>query len=92
MDWLETLVVGQGIGLWLFIAVAMIYIFLGFGLFFLLVRPIILWYFKIRAIVKRLDENNKLQSQILEQLKIMNASKEEKGTKTETDHSSYMPK
>lgn len=105
MDFFSSFLVGQGIGIWLFLVIVLVYIFFGFGLFFLLVRPIVLWYFKVKSIEKKLEENNKIQAKILEQLKILNCYRDVDldsswgETKTSTpkeepkkDYSAYMPK
>jgi len=94
MDLFSSFLTGQGIGLVLFLFYALIFIFLGGGLFFLLIRPIVLWYFKVKSIDQRLEENNRLQSQILEQLKTLNYRKsiDEEVEEPKKDYSSYMPK
>lgn len=105
MDLFSSFLAGQGLGLWLFLFYAFLFIFLGGGLFYLLIRPIVLWYFKVKSIEKKLEENNKIQAQILEQLKILNCYRDVdldgswRETKTSTpkeepkkDYSAYMPK
>jgi hypothetical protein len=98
MDMFSSFLAGQGIGLFLFLLYILIFVFFGFGLFYLLVRPVILWYFKINKLERSLEESNRLQSQILEQLKILNCwhpavtSKNDTDKDSTPDHSAYMPK
>ena len=105
MDLFSSFIQGQTAGLIILLIYAILFIFCGFGLLFLLIRPIILWYFKVKSIEKKLEENNKIQAQILEQLKILNCYRGDDlndswgKTKTSTpkeepqkDYSAYMPK
>ena len=106
MDWFSTFLTGQVAGIWLILFYAFLIIFGGGGLFFLLIRPVVLWYFKLKSIEKKLEENNKLQAQILEQLKIFNcwsgdevdrycsraAKTSSTSEESKKDYSAYMPK
>ena len=48
MDLFSSFLTGQGFGIGLFVVYAFVFIFLGGGLFYLLIRPIVLWYFKVK--------------------------------------------
>lgn len=61
------------------------------GVIYLIMRPLVLWYFKIYTIVSELQENNALLRGILEELTNRNVLTPSSHQPKE-DHSKYMPK
>ena len=54
---------------YLFLIVLGVVLFLLFcGVFYLILRPLVLWYFKIYAILSELQENNELLREIRDEL------------------------
>lgn len=66
-------------------------IIIGGGGIYLLLRPLILWYFKIYSLVSELQENNALLREIREELKKNNAQVPP-SSQNRVDYSKYMPK
>lgn len=64
---------------------------LGGALIYLIMRPLVLWYFKIYAIISELQENNALLRGIQEELMKKNMHSPSSLQKQE-DNSKYMPR
>lgn len=58
---------------------------------YLLLRPLLLWYFKINSLVSELRENNALLRDILDEMKQRNAHAPSSHQPKE-DYSKYMPR
>ena len=71
------------------VAVAL-FVIVGGG-FYLLLRPLYLWYFKIYTIESELKENNALLRDILEELRERNINTPSSQQPKE-DYSKYMPR
>ena len=66
--------------------------FVGFGGgFFLILRPLVLWYYKIYGLMSELQENNALLREIRDELKKKNVQMPTQQKQSE-DYSKYMPK
>ena len=81
-----------------FISIYMLYLVFGVLMFvlfaggiYLLIRPIILWYFKIYAIISELQENNRLLRDMLDELKKTNRQTPS-SNQSQADYSKYMPR
>ena len=61
------------------------------GGFLLILRPLILWYYKIYGLMSELQENNALLREIRDELKKRNVQMPTQQKQNE-DHSKYMPK
>ena len=73
-----------------FVVVALIVV-LGWGIY-LLLRPLVLWYFKIYTVVSELQENNALLREIRDELKKKNMQTSSTTQQPKEDYSKYMPK
>lgn len=58
----------------------------------LLLRPLVLWYFKIYTISSELQKNNALLREIRDELRKRNIQDSTFTQKTKEDYSKYMPK
>lgn len=72
------------------VVVALI-VFLGGGIY-LVLRPLVLWYFKIYTVVSELQENNALLREIRDELKKKNMQAPSMTQQPKEDYSKYMPK
>lgn len=72
------------------VAVALI-VFFGGGIY-LVLRPLVLWYFKIYTVVSELQENNALLREIRDELKKKNMQAPSMTQQPKEDYSKYMPK
>lgn len=72
------------------VAVALI-VFFGGGIY-LVLRPLVLWYFKIYTVVSELQENNALLREIRDELKKKNMQAPSTTQQSKEDYSKYMPK
>ena len=76
--------------LFLSLYVVAIFVIFGGGVY-LILRPLVLWYFKIYTIVSELQENNALLRGILDELAKKNIQSPSSHQPKE-DYSKYMPK
>lgn len=72
------------------VVVALI-VFLGGGIY-LVLRPLVLWYFKIYTVVSELQENNALLREIRDELKKKNMPAPSTTQQSKENYSKYMPK
>ena len=72
------------------VVVALIVV-LGGGIY-LVLRPLVLWYFKIYTVVSELQENNALLREIRDELKKKNMQTPSTTQQLKEDYSKYMPK
>ena len=72
------------------VVVALIVV-LGLGIY-LVLRPLVLWYFKIYTVVSELQENNALLREIRDELKKKNMQTLSTPQQPKEDYSKYMPK
>lgn len=63
-----------------------------YGVFYLVLRPLVLWYFKIYTIVSELQENNALLREIRDELRKRNMQAPISTRQPKEDYSKYMPK
>ena len=70
---------------------AVVLIVIVSGGVYLILRPLVLWYFKIYSIESELQENNKLLRDIREELKKKNIQAPSP-QQPQNDYSKYMPK
>lgn len=68
-----------------------LFVVLGGG-FYLVLRPLVLWYFKIYTVVSELKENNALLREIRDELKKKNMQAPSTTQQPKEDYSKYMPK
>ena len=61
------------------------------GGFLLILRPLVLWYYKIYRLVSELQENNALLREIRDEMKKKNVQMPTQQKQSE-DYSKYMPK
>ena len=73
----------------LFIAAFIVVI--GGGIY-LLLRPLVLWYFKIYTVVSELKENNALLREMLDELRNKNIQTPASTQRPKEDYSKYMPR
>ena len=59
---------------------------------YLLLRPLVLWYFKIYTVVSELKENNALLREIRDELRKKNIQTPASFKQPEKDYSKYMPR
>ena len=71
--------------------VVVILLVIIYGAFWLILRPLVLWYFKIYTIVSEMQENNALLREIRDELMKRNIQKPSSPQPKE-DHSKYMPR
>ena len=57
-----------------------------------MLRPLVLWYFKIYTVVSELQENNALLREIRDELKKKNMQTPSTTQQPKEDYSKYMPK
>lgn len=72
------------------LAVVAIIVIFGGGIF-LILRPLVLWYYKIYTIVDELQMNNALLREILDELTKRN-TQTQSSRQPQKDYSRYMPK
>ena len=72
------------------LGVVILIIIVGGGVY-LLLRPLVLWYFKIYTIESELQENNEILRDILDEVK-KNNSQTQSSQKPQEDYSRYMPR
>lgn len=80
---------------YLFIVLFAVAMFIIFGgVFYLILRPLVLWYFKIYSIESELQENNALLRGILDELSKKNIQTpySQQSQQPKEDHSKYIPK
>ena len=82
----------EGLSYYLTGSLVLVLIFVGVsGGFLLILRPLILWYYKIYGLMSELQENNALLREIRDELKKKNVQMPTQQKQNE-DHSKYMPK
>lgn len=59
---------------------------------YLVLRPLVLWYFKIYTVVSELRENNALLREICDELRKRNMQTPVSTRQPKEDYSKYMPK
>lgn len=59
---------------------------------YLVLRPLVLWYFKIYTVVSELRENNALLREICDELRKQNMQTPVSTRQPKEDYSKYMPK
>lgn len=59
---------------------------------YLLLRPLVLWYFKIYTVVSELKENNALLREMLDELRNKNIQTPASTQRPKEDYSKYMPR
>jgi hypothetical protein len=62
------------------------------GVVYLLLRPLVLWYFKIYTVVSELKENNALLREMLDELRNKNIQTPASTQRPKEDYSKYMPR
>ncbi len=62
------------------------------GGIYLLLRPFVLWYFKIYTVVSELKENNALLREIRDELRKKNIQTPSSTQQPKEDYSRYMPR
>jgi len=72
----------------LFVVVLILVIYGGI---WLILRPLVLWYFKIYTLVSELKENNALLKEILDELMRRN-NQAPSSQRSQEDYSKYMPR
>lgn len=75
-----------------FVLVVVAIIVVGGGGIYLVLRPLVLWYFKIYTVVSGLQENNALLREIRDELKKKNMQAPSMTQQPKEDYSKYMPK
>lgn len=75
-----------------FVLVAVAFIVFFCGCIYLVLRPLVLWYFKIYTVVSELQENNALLREIRDELKKKNMQAPSMTQQPKEDYSKYMPK
>ena len=73
------------------LAVVALIVVLGGGIY-LVLRPLVLWYFKIYTVVSELQENNALLREIRDELKKKNMQAPTSTQPPKEDYSKYMPR
>lgn len=73
------------------LVVVVLIVVLGGGIY-LVLRPLVLWYFKIYTVVSELQENNALLREIRDELKKKNMQTPSTTQQLKEDYSKYMPK
>ena len=82
----------EGLFYYLTGSLSLVLIFVGVsGGFLLILRPLILWYYKIYGLMSELQENNALLREIRDELKKKNVQMPTQQKQNE-DYSKYMPK
>ena len=71
--------------------VVVLIVVLGGGIY-LLLRPLVLWYFKIYTIVSELEENNALLREIRDELRRKDIRVPASTQQPKEDYSKYMPR
>ena len=75
-----------------FVLVVVAFIVFFCGGIYLVLRPLVLWYFKIYTVVSELQENNALLREIRDELKKKNMQAPSTTQQSKEDYSKYMPK
>jgi hypothetical protein len=71
--------------------IVVLFIIVGGGIY-LILRPLVLWYFKIYSIVSELKENNALLREILDELRNKDIQTPASTKQPKEDYSKYMPR
>ena len=71
--------------------IVVLIVVLGGGIY-LLLRPLVLWYFKIYTIVSELEENNALLREIRDELRRKDIRVPASTQQPKEDYSKYMPR
>lgn len=71
--------------------IVVLIVVLGGGIY-LLLRPLVLWYFKIYTVVSELKENNALLREILDELRNKDIQTPASTKHPKEDYSKYMPR
>ena len=77
--------------LFLSLAVVVLFVIVSGGVY-LILRPLVLWYFKIYSIESELKENNALLREILDELRNKNIQTPASTQQPKEDYSKYMPR
>ena len=77
--------------LFLSLAVVVLIVIVGGGVY-LILRPLVLWYFKIYSIESELKENNALLREILDELRNKDIQTPASTQQPKEDYSKYMPR
>ena len=75
-----------------YVLVVVAIIVVGGGGIYLVLRPLLLWYFKIYTVVSELQENNALLREILDELRNKNIQASSTRQQPKEDYSKYMPR
>ena len=73
------------------LAAVALFVIVGGGIY-LILRPLVLWYFKIYSIESELKENNALLREILDELRNKNIQTPASTQQPKEDYSKYMPR
>ena len=73
------------------VSIVALIVVVGGGIY-LVLRPLLLWYFKIYTVVSELQENNALLREILDELRNKNIQASSTRQQPKEDYSKYMPK
>lgn len=77
--------------LYLSLFVVVLFVVVSGGVY-LLLRPLVLWYFKIYTVVSELKENNALLREMLDELRNKNIQTPASTQRPKEDYSKYMPR
>ena len=69
-----------------------VFIVVFIGGVYLLLRPLVLWYYKIYTVVSELKENNALLREMLYELRNKNIQTPASTQRPKEDYSKYMPR
>jgi len=73
------------------LVIVVLIVIVGGGVY-LILRPLVLWYFKIYSIESELKENNALLREILDELRNKNIQTPASTQQPKEDYSKYMPR
>lgn len=79
-------------GYLIYVLVVVVLIVVVNGGIYLVLRPLLLWYFKIYTVVSELQENNALLREIRDELRKKNIQASSTTQQPKEDYSKYMPK
>lgn len=73
------------------VSIVALIVVVGGGIY-LVLRPLLLWYFKIYTVISELQENNALLREILDELRNKNIQASSTRQQPKEDYSKYMPR
>ena len=79
-------------GYLIYVLVVVVLILVVNGGIFLLLRPLVLWYYKVYKVVSELQDNNELLREIRDELRKKNIQASSSTRQPKEDYSKYMPK